>query len=105
MQAVRLPEALVDKLKLPNEVGLLVVSAALDSPADKAGILIGDVIVSVGKTPISDPADLLSFLSGEHIGKSLQVLILRGGEPRDVSITVGERPAGSSQSRGPRRGR
>lgn len=105
MQAVRLPEALVDKLKLPNEVGLLVVSTAPGSPADKAGILIGDVIVSVGKTPISDPADLLSFLGGDHIGKSLQALILRGGEPRDVSVTVGERPVGSSESRGPRRGR
>ena len=105
MQAVRLPEALVDKLKLPNEVGLLVVSTAPGSPADTAGIVIGDVIVSVGETPISDPADLLSFLGGDHIGKSLQTLILRGGEPRDVSITVAERPAGSSQSRGPRRGR
>jgi S1-C subfamily serine protease len=105
MQAVRLPEALVDKLKLPNEVGLLVVSTAPGSPADKAGIFIGDVIVSVGKTPISDPADLLTFLGGDHIGKTLQALILRGGEPRDVSVTVGERPAGSSESRGPRRGR
>jgi S1-C subfamily serine protease len=105
MQAVRLPEALVAKLKLPNEVGLLVVSAAAGSPADTAGILIGDVIVSVGQKPISDPADLLSLLSGDQIGQSMQMLILRGGEPRDVSITVGERPAGSSQSRGPRRGR
>jgi S1-C subfamily serine protease len=84
---------------------LLVVSAAAGSPADTAGILIGDVIVSVGQKPISDPADLLSLLSGDQIGQSMQMLILRGGEPRDVSITVGERPAGSSQSRGPRRGR
>lgn len=105
MQAVRLPEALVDKLKLPNEVGLLVVSTAPGGPADTSGIVIGDVIVSVGKTTISDPTDLAAYLSGDQIGKSLQLLVLRGGEPRDVSITVVERPTGSSQSRGPRRGR
>ena len=105
MQAVRLPEALVAKLKLPNEVGLMVVSSAPDSPADNAGIVIGDVLIAVGETPLSDPADLLSHLSGDQIGKPLQILVLRGGEPRDVSIIVGERPAQSSQSRGPRRGR
>ena len=105
MQAVRLPEALVAKLKLPNEVGLMVVSSAPDSPADNAGIVIGDVLIAVGETPLADPADLLSHLSSDQIGKPLQILVLRGGEPRDVSIIVGERPAQSSQSRGPRRGR
>jgi S1-C subfamily serine protease len=106
MQAVRLPEALVAKLKLPNEVGLLVVSTEPGGPADNAGVLIGDVLVAVGKAPVSDPAELLAFLSGDQIGKTLQTLMLRAGEPRDVSITVGERPAQSSQqSRGPRRGR
>jgi S1-C subfamily serine protease len=102
MQAVRLPAALVERLKMPNDIGLMVVSTEPGGPGDRAGILIGDVLIAVGDTPVSDPAELLAFLGGDQIGKPVTAKLIRAGEPTTVSITVGERP---QQSRGSRRGR
>ena len=102
MQAVRLPAALVERLSLPNDVGLMVVSAEPGGPGDKAGILIGDVLIAVADKPVADPAEVLALLGGDQIGKTLATRIIRAGEPKTLSITIGERP---QQARGPRRGR
>ena len=102
MQAVRLPAPLVERLQMPNDIGLMVVSAEAGGPGDRAGILIGDVLIAVGDTPVSDPAELLAFLGGDQIGKPVTAKLIRAGEPTTVAITVGERP---QQSRGSRRGR
>lgn len=107
MQAVRLPAALVERLTLPNEVGLMIVSAEPGAPGDRAGVLIGDVLIAIEDKPVTDPQDVLSLLGGDQIGKSLATRIIRAGEPKTLSITVGERPQQQQQqqSRGPRRGR
>ena len=105
MQAVRLPAALVERLSMPNDVGLMVVSAEPGGPGDKAGILIGDVLIALGDTPVSDPAELLGLLGGDQIGKPVSAKLIRAGEPTTISITVGERPQQSQQARGSRRGR
>ena len=104
MQSVRLPAALVERLSLPNDVGLMVVSAEPGGPGDRAGILIGDVLIAVDDKPVTEPGDVLSVLGGDQIGKSMATRIIRGGEPKTVSITIGERPQPQA-SRGPRRGR
>ena len=87
---------------MPNDIGLMVVSAEPDGPGDRAGILIGDVLIAVGDTAVSDPAELLAFLGGDQVGKAVTAKLIRAGEPKSISITVGERP---QQSRGTRRGR
>jgi S1-C subfamily serine protease len=102
MQAVRLPAALVSRHALPNDVGLMVVSAEPGGPGDRAGVMIGDVLVAVGGKPVVDPSELLGLLGGERIGTNLAVRLVRAGEPTDVTITIGERPA---EPRGARRGR
>jgi len=102
MQAVRLPASLVEKLSLPNDIGLMVVSAEPGGPGDRAGIIIGDILTAVGSTSVSDPAELLALLGADRIGKAVEAKIIRAGEPQSVTITVGERP---QQARGPRRGR
>src|SRR6185295_9178423 len=103
MQAVRLPAALVERLSLPNDVGLMVVSAEPGGPGDRAGILIGDVLVAVDDKPVTEPGDVLGALGGDQIGKPLATRIIRGGEPKTVSITIGERP--QTHELGSRRGR
>ena len=102
MQAVGLPAALIERLSLPNDVGLMIVSAEPGGPGDRAGVLIGDVLIAVGDRPVGDPAEVLGLLGGDQIGKTLSTRIIRAGEPKDVSITIGERPV---QARGSRRGR
>jgi S1-C subfamily serine protease len=102
MQSVRLPAALVERLSLPNDVGLMVVSAEPGGPADRAGVMIGDVLIAVGDRPVADPNEIMTLLGGDQIGKTLATRIIRAGEPKSVDITIGERPL---EPRGARRGR
>ncbi len=71
---------------------LLVVGVTPDSPAARAGILVGDVILAFDGQPIESPEELLDGLTGDRVGRDASIRVLRGGAPRDVSITVGERP-------------
>ena len=102
MQSVRLPAALVERLSLPNDVGLMVVSAEPGGPADRAGVMIGDVLIAVAGKPVSDPNEVLSLLGGDQIGKTLATRIIRAGESKTIDITIGERPL---EPRSARRGR
>jgi S1-C subfamily serine protease len=102
MQAVRLPPPLVERLSLPTDVGLMVVSAEPSGPGDTAGILIGDVLIAIADRPVGDPTEVLSLLGGDQIGKTLATRIIRAGESKSVSITIGERPR---EPRASRRGR
>jgi S1-C subfamily serine protease len=42
---------------------------------------------------VGDPADLMAALGGERVGRPVELRLLRGGEPRTIAVTVGERPA------------
>jgi S1-C subfamily serine protease len=90
-QPVRLPEGLRTALKLDTDIGLVVVNVEPDGPADRAGMLLGDVIVAVDGTAVRDPADVLAALGPERIGNPLTVRVLRGGQPVALTITVGRR--------------
>jgi S1-C subfamily serine protease len=91
-QPVRLPTANAEKLG--QETGLLVVSVEPDSPADQGGLLIGDILVHFSGEKLSDVDTLLALLSGDTVGKSIPVKIVRGGKVQDIKVTVGIRPHG-----------
>ncbi len=74
-----------------QEVGLLLVSVETGSPAEKGGLLVGDILVAVGDQPINDPDELLVNLTGQVVGKSTTVQVLRGGQPMTLTVMVGER--------------
>jgi S1-C subfamily serine protease len=91
-QPVQLPEALRQRLNLGDqETGLLVVTVEAGGPADKAGLLLGDVIVAFGGEAVRDPGDLRDLLGSERVGQEATLRIVRGGEPRELTLTVGER--------------
>ena len=94
-QPVRLPAALRRALNIEHEIGLVVVNVEPDSPADRGGVLIGDVLVSLDERPVSDPADVLTALAGgERIGTPIALGVARGGRAERLTVTVGERPRG-----------
>ena len=88
-QPTRLPEAVA--AQLGQRSGLLLISVEQDSPADKAGLFLGDVIVSLGGQPVHRIGELLALLSGDRVGQDVEVKILRGGQLQTVSVTVGDR--------------
>ena len=92
-QPVVLPEHLRERLSLAQRTAVIVVNVTPDSPAAAAGLVIGDVIVSIAGHAIAEPGDLLAVLQPDRVGKAVTTSILRGGEPRELQVTVGERPS------------
>jgi serine protease DegQ len=96
VQPVEIPERLVRDHALPADSALLVVAVEPGGPADKAGILIGDVLIALAGTPLREPADLLAGLAARG---AVEVRLIRGGAPVSVSLTPGDRPARGGRAR------
>ena len=88
-QPVRLPAG--ENVNLTQKGGLLVVGVEDGSPADRGGLIVGDVLATLDGQPVEDTDDLLVLLSGDRVGRAVPVKVVRGGEPRELEITVGER--------------
>jgi S1-C subfamily serine protease len=83
LQPVELPD---------HHKGLIVLSLEAGGPAAKAGVLIGDIFVSLGGKAVQENEDLLAALESRAPGTSVEAGVLRGGDSRILAITVGERP-------------
>ena len=105
MQSVPLPERLRESLKLTNEVGLMIVMVEPGGPAEKAGVLIGDILVGLAGKPLGDTEGLAVHLSSEQVGKAVKASLVRGGTLSEATITVEERPAGEAGQGRPFQGR
>lgn len=73
----------------PDDVGAAVRSVVAKSPAAKAGIKTGDVIVRVGNTPMSSTSTLNDVLTEKNPGDPLEFTLLSSGEERRVNVTLG----------------
>jgi S1-C subfamily serine protease len=91
-QPVALPDALRERLRLEQRAAVIVVNVRPDSPAAAGGLIIGDVVLSIGEVAIAEPEDLAAALTPERVGQTVTVRIVRGGEPRELQVAVGERP-------------
>jgi S1-C subfamily serine protease len=87
------PARVSDKQKSVAGVdrALLVVDVKADTPADAAGLFVGDLLLSLDGQSVSSPDELLDLLVGERVGKSLAARVLRGGVVTDLAITASER--------------
>ena len=90
-QPVDVPEAARQALQREQSHGLLVLWIEEGGPAEKAGLLVGDILVAVSGQPVGDPDDLFAALNGDTVGKTIALEVLRGGRPETVTVTVGER--------------
>jgi len=94
VQPVALSASLVKQHQLGHDSGLLIVSIADASPADKAGVLLGDVLLEANGQSIGRPDDLLDALSSVETGGAVTLKLLRGGTIKTVSVTPADRGAG-----------
>jgi S1-C subfamily serine protease len=77
-----------------EHVALLVSRVEPDSPAARAGILLGDALLSFGGETLQDPSELLTLLAEDRIGDTVPMKLLRAGEVKDVQVTIGARERG-----------
>ncbi|MBZ0091416.1 MAG: DegQ family serine endoprotease [Sulfuricellaceae bacterium] len=93
-----LNQPLAESFGLPKPEGALVSSVEKSSPAAKAGIEAGDVILKFNGKPIARSADLPPLVAGVAPGSSANVELLRNGKTQALTINVGEVPAGLAKN-------
>jgi S1-C subfamily serine protease len=81
LQPVELPD---------HQKGLIVLSVA--GPAAKAGTMVGDILLKLGGKEVRDTDDIQLVLESRTVGESLTLEVLRGGEAREIPVTIAERP-------------
>ena len=92
-QNVPLHRRIVRFYDLPVETGVLVVSVEKDSPAQRASLREGDLIIAFNEQPIGSIHELHKMLMGEQIGVEAKVLIIRHTEKLVLAITPAESPS------------
>jgi S1-C subfamily serine protease len=74
-----------------TEQALLVVDVKPGTPADEAGLFVGDLLLSLDGHALTSPDELFDLLVGDRVGKSVAAKVLRGGALVDVPVTVAPR--------------
>lgn len=91
LQPVKLPADLANRLGLTQQGGLMVVDLAEGGPAATGGVLLGDILVALSEKPVDDTSDVQLFLDPGTVGTQTAARVIRGGELRTLTLTIGER--------------
>jgi serine protease Do len=105
VQLQSLDPALAKQLGLKDVRGALVAGILAGSPAEKAGIQTGDVIVEWNGQKVVDGLELPLLVARTGVGKTVKVVVLRDGKEETLEVAVGERPANIDLQGGGRRQR
>jgi len=87
-QQVKLPPT---QRSSAQEYGLLIVRVEENSPAERGGLLIGDILLAVEDQAINDADDLMAALHGDRVGKPVTIRVSRGGVVQTLSVVVGQK--------------
>jgi serine protease Do len=91
---------LAKQFEIKDDKGALVGDVVEDSPAEKAGLQRGDVIVKYDGHEVSDPSDLRNSVAGTAPGKKVTLSVIRDGKEQKVDVVVAELPAGRQKLQG-----
>ena len=89
---------LADSFKLGTTAGVLVAGVQRGSPADRAGIKPGDIVVTVDGKPVRDPDSMRNLIVALAPGKQTTLGLKRGQSELELQVQVGKRP-GVNRSR------
>jgi S1-C subfamily serine protease len=89
MQPVRLSERL---RPLANaELAVILVAVEAEGPAEQAGLLLGDILITLAGVTIRDTGDVQAVLGSAAVGQTIPVRVIRGGQLLELALTIGER--------------
>ncbi len=74
------------------ERGMKITGTSAGSPAEKAGLQAGDIIIQVGDFEIGDIYDFMDSLAEFHNGQTITITVLRNEQPKELSLTFFPRP-------------
>ncbi len=90
-QQVMLPASQAEALGLEDPHALLIVQVEHESPAERDGLLLGDILAAVAGVPTPTVEALQDQLPGLRTGQPLELRVLRGGQPATISVTPADR--------------
>ncbi len=85
-------EEIAQELKIQDKKGIVVIGIMNGSPAAKAGLKIGDVILEANGKEINEPDELIRIVNETPIGKGIRLKIHRGKSTLEVLVIIAERP-------------
>ena len=88
---VQLGAPLASSLGVEQESGLLIVAVEPESPAERDGLLLGDIIIALNGEPVTDVEELQDRLTSDWVGQALPIRVVRGGVSHELRVTIGER--------------
>jgi len=92
IEAQELNQELAASFGLETPVGVVIAGVVPDGPGDRAGLQPGDVLLEVDGEPVLDPRQTMSDIAAVEPGTRLPLTVVRGGERREMTIELGERP-------------
>jgi len=92
LQPVLVPDAMQTETGQPR--GLMIMGVAKEGPAAQAGVLVGDILVTIGGENVSHPAMVAQRLGPEAVGQPIELRLLRAGKVLSLTATVAARPSG-----------
>jgi serine protease Do len=84
---------MAEQFGLKTNAGALISDVAKDSPAEKAGLKRGDVVISLNGQTVSDAAHFRNLVSQTPVGADAEVTIMRDRSEKKLTVTVGRNPA------------
>jgi S1-C subfamily serine protease len=90
-QQTTIPRRLQLASGLTQSSAATITSSEPGSPANRSGLLTGDMIVTLDGQPVTGADDLIRLLTGERIGRSIEIAVLRLGKLRKFSLAPEER--------------
>jgi S1-C subfamily serine protease len=76
--------------RIGRRAAVQVMQIVPDGPADRGGLVQGDLLVSLDGEPLGDATDLQRLMTSERIGRRVPAVVVRGGQPRTLELTLDE---------------
>lgn len=92
-QPVELQELLRQRLVIQQTAGLMLLGLEPEAPAERGGLLLGDILLSIGGRVVEDGEALQMALGPSAIGTPTTIRFIRGGEARELTIVPAPRPS------------
>jgi serine protease DegQ len=90
---------LSESFKLPEIRGALITEVFRGTPADRAGIKLGDILIGVEGKPVTDSSSMLNLVAALNPGKEATLKLVRNQRETDVKIVIGRRPLQQREQR------
>ncbi len=99
VQIQDITEDLARSFNLPSTEGALVAQVVEDSPAEKAGLQVQDVILEIDGKKVKNTVELREEVAGRAPGTKVKLKILRDGKERTIEVVLGEFPESETPAR------